>query len=178
MATLVLTAIGEDRPGLVTALSDLVTAHDGNWERSEMAQMAGKFAGIVLVTVPDDRVDALMGALRSLDERGLLEVRAERAAGRASSVGERVLLHLVGSDRTGIVRDISAALASLEVSIDELATATREAPMAGGDLFEARAVLRLPEGVEVSGVRRVLEAVADELMVDLEVQPVDGDPQR
>lgn len=173
MATLVLTAIGDDRPGLVTALSDLVTAHGGNWERSEMAQMAGKFAGIVVVTLPDERVADLVAALPTLDERGLLEVRAEQASGQGVLSGETVELHLVGSDRPGIVREISAALAEIGVSIDELTTATREAPMAGGDLFEARAVLRLPPEVELAGVRAALEAVADELMVDLDVEPAD-----
>ena len=49
MATLVLTVIGDDRAGLVNALADVVTAHGGNWERSQLAELAGKFAGIVLV---------------------------------------------------------------------------------------------------------------------------------
>ena len=58
MATLVLTLIGDDRAGLVNAVAEVVARHGGNWERSQMAELAGKFAGIVLVTVPDDSVDA------------------------------------------------------------------------------------------------------------------------
>ena len=45
MATLVLTVIGDDRAGLVNALAEAVTAHGGNWERSQLAELAGKFAG-------------------------------------------------------------------------------------------------------------------------------------
>lgn len=171
MASLVLTVIGDDRPGLVGALSDAVSSHGGNWEHSQMAQMAGKFAGIVLVTVADDRVDELVDALGGLGAGGLLEVRAERAAGApgASSATGGVRLHLVGSDRPGIVREISTALADQGVTIEELATSTSEAPMAGGVLFEARAVLGLPAGSELDDVRRALEAVADELMVELDL---------
>ena len=65
MATLVLTLIGDDRAGLVNAVAEVVARHGGNWERSQMAELAGKFAGIVLVTVPDDSVDALVSAVAS-----------------------------------------------------------------------------------------------------------------
>ena len=57
MATLVLTVIGDDQSGLVDVLSGVVSDHAGNWEKSHMARLAGKFAGIVMVTVPDQNVD-------------------------------------------------------------------------------------------------------------------------
>ena len=165
-----LTAIGEDRPGLVTAMSDLVAEHGGNWEDSRMAELAGKFAGIVLVTVPDEQADALVAALSTLRDRGLLDVHAEPGS-EHQPAGASAVLQLVGSDRPGIVRDISAVLASAGVSIDELSTSTQEAPMAGGTLFEARAVLSLPEGLALEQVQAALETVADELMVDLDLTP-------
>jgi glycine cleavage system regulatory protein len=173
MASLVLTAIGDDRPGLVTALSDLVTEHGGNWERSQMAELAGKFAGIVLVTVPDERVDDLVASLDRLRADGLLDVRAERATPGTHPSTTRFQLDLVGSDRPGIVREISRALAACGASIDELSTATRDAPMAGGVLFEAHAVVHLSPDVDPGQVQAALEAVANELMVDLRLSGPD-----
>ena len=70
MATLVLTVIGDDRAGLVDALAGPIAAHDGNWDRSHMARLAGKFAGIVVVSVPDERTDALTAELRTLAATG------------------------------------------------------------------------------------------------------------
>ena len=78
MATLVLTVIGDDRSGLVSALSGVVTDNGGSWERSHMARLAGKFAGIVVVAVPDDRVQGFLDDLAPLQSQGLLEIRAER----------------------------------------------------------------------------------------------------
>ena len=69
MATLVLTVIGDDRSGLVSALSGVIADHGGSWERSQMARLAGKFAGIVLVAVPDDRAEALIAELGPLGRR-------------------------------------------------------------------------------------------------------------
>ena len=169
MATLVLTVIGDDRSGLVSALSGVIADHGGSWERSQMARLAGKFAGIVVVRVPDDRADALTGELGPLATEGLLDVTVERGADEdPASIGvTRLRLELVGADRPGIVRDISRALAARAVSIEELHTATREAPMVGGMLFEASATLLAPPTVPIADLQAVLEELANELMVDL-----------
>jgi glycine cleavage system regulatory protein len=168
MATLVLTVIGDDRSGLVSALSGVIAANGGSWERSQMARLAGKFAGIVLVAVPDDRADGLIRDLQPLRADGLLDITAERSHVTDDTEGAtRLSLELVGADRSGIVHDISRALATRGVSIEELQTATREAPMSGGLLFEARATLLAPASVAISDLREVLEQLANELMVDI-----------
>ncbi len=168
MTSLVLTLVGDDRAGLVNAIASAVTQHGGNWERSEMAELAGKFAGIVLVTIPDDRVDEFTAALEPL--HGLLDVTVQRAAGDVDAPDlQRLTLDLLGTDRPGIVSDITAVLAAHDVNIESLATATREAPMAGGLLFEATAELELPVGADVEALRVALEQLANELMVDIDL---------
>ena len=67
MSTLVLTAIGDDRPGLVDALSGAITAHGGSWEESRMARLGGKFAGIVAVELPEHQVAGLRAALAEIE---------------------------------------------------------------------------------------------------------------
>lgn len=166
MASYVLTAIGDDRAGLVNALAEVVAEHGGNWERSQMAELAGKFAGIVLVTVPDSSTDAFVAALDRLD--GVLEVQAQ-LGGADVTTPRRCSLQLLGSDRPGIVREISAVLARLGVSIDQLTTSTREAPMAGGMLFEAEAVLEIPADADTTDLAAALETLAGELMVDIDL---------
>ena len=169
MATLVLTVIGDDRSGLVSALSGVIADHGGSWERSQMARLAGQFAGIVVVAVPDPRAEALIQALGPLEAQGLLEITVERGTedARPPVDATRLTLALVGADRPGIVHDISRVLAAQQVSIEELHTATREAPMVGGMLFEATATLVAPPGVPIADLQAVLEELANELMVDL-----------
>ena len=60
MATCILTVVGDDRPGVVSAISAPISAHAASWERSQLSRLAGKFAGIVLVAVADERLDALV----------------------------------------------------------------------------------------------------------------------
>lgn len=171
MTPLVLTLIGDDRAGLVNAVADVVASHGGNWERSQMAELAGKFAGVVLVTVADARVDELTAALEPL--HGLLDVTVQRA-GEAPShdATRRLRLDLLGQDRAGIVSEISAVLAELQVNIDALVTDTREAPMAGERLFEAHVDLEVPHDADLDRLRSALEGLAHELMVDVSLDPL------
>ncbi|MCP5028643.1 MAG: amino acid-binding ACT protein [Actinomycetia bacterium] len=168
MATLVLTVIGDDQSGLVEALSGVIAAHGGNWDKSHMAHLGGKFAGIVLVEVPDGRQTTLAEALAPLAVKGLLDVTATEAEPGAEVATSRTLtLELVGQDRVGIVHEISAALASHQVSISELQTRTTNAPMGGGMLFQATALLEVPGRLDTTSLVAALEELANELMVDV-----------
>lgn len=166
MATFILTVIGDDRPGLVSALSAPISAHDASWTRSQMSRLAGKFAGIVLVRVADDRFDALAADLAALEAQGL-QVTLERTDQPAERASLRLHLELLGADHPGIVAEVSAALAERDVSIEELTTDVRDAPMAGGTLFEAQAVLTAPPATSTEALRAMLEGLADELMVEI-----------
>jgi glycine cleavage system regulatory protein len=166
MAAFTLTCVGDDRPGLVAALSAPISAHGGSWERSQMARLAGKFAGVLLLEVADDEADALVADLAALRELGL-HVALERTEEPARHPSVQLGLELVGADHPGIVAEISRALAARRIGIEELMTDVREAPMAGGMLFHAHAVLEAPPGTSVHGLRSTLEALADELMVEI-----------
>lgn len=166
MATYVITVIGDDRVGLVQSLADGVARAGGNWERSSMAELAGKFAGIVMVTVPDERAEELADNLRHLD--GMLDVRIQKAGGDAPAAEGSVTirLELVGNDRPGIVNEIASALRAHGITIAHLESQVTDAPMYGGQLFECNAVLRGPESA-MPEARADLERIATELMVDL-----------
>jgi glycine cleavage system regulatory protein len=169
MNSFVLTVLGDDRPGLVDSLAGVISANGGNWERSQMARLGGKFAGIVQVSSPADASDALQAALHELSDEGLLHVRIDPAGAEPRSTGARFVLSMVGTDRPGLVHSVATALAAVGASIEELDTATSDAPMSGGSLFEATAAVVLPEGVQIETVRQELEALADRLMVDIDL---------
>lgn len=163
--SIVLTLIGADRPGLVEALAREVTSHGGNWEESRMARLAGKFAGILRVSVPAERAAALSTALGALESAGL---RTLVEASSADETPARALWHLevVGNDREGIVRDVSAVLAARGVNVEELRTSCEPAPLGGGTLFRAIALLSAPPSASLDDLRERLEALGDDLIVE------------
>lgn len=169
MRSLVLTFLGRDRPGLVGALAALVTEHGGNWEESRMASLAGEFAGILRVTVADESAAGLERALGELTEH--LQVVVKSGSDAAVATGELIRLELTGHDRPGIVREISRALASRGVNVEELDSEVTSAPMSGEPLFRAQALLRVPEDLSSRDLRAGLESIAEDLMVDIDLRP-------
>ncbi|MDX1659358.1 MAG: ACT domain-containing protein [Nitriliruptorales bacterium] len=168
MESFVLSIIGRDRAGLVEALAEVVANHGGNWERSHMTELAGMFAGMVLVRVPKDRAEPFREALEPLRDRGLMEVTLRPADSEEDGAdGTTVRFEVVGADRPGIVREVSHRLASRGVSIIDLETWTESAAMAGSALFHAVAVARLPDGVSRDDLVGALEDLSADLMVDI-----------
>src|SRR5687768_16438432 len=70
-AQLVMTLIGEDRPGLVEQLASLVVTHGGNWLESRMSHLGGHFAGILRISIPANEQTGLVTALENLGAHGL-----------------------------------------------------------------------------------------------------------
>lgn len=167
--SLVVTLIGADRPGLVNALAARASAAGANWLESSMAHLAGHFAGIVRLEVAQADVGKLEAGLRELESEGL-RLTVERGETAPAAATRVTRLELVGHDRLGIVREISAALARKGASISRLETACENASFSGEPLFRATVEVQLPASVEPASLQAELEALANELMVDLKLE--------
>lgn len=170
MRTLVLTVVGADRAGLVAAVADVVDAHGGNWENSELAELAGAFAGIIEVSVVTDRVDELSAALTALEGLLTVTVHASDASMADAAQARQFAFRVLGNDHPGIVKEISSTLSAHGLSIERLSSETRDAAMSGGRLFEAMIVARVPASVDVAAVQSALEELAAEIQVDVTLE--------
>jgi len=170
MTTLVLTVVGDDRQGLVAAVADVVTAHGGNWENSQLAELAGAFAGIIEVSVAAGRVDELRTALAELD--GLLTIATHTgdASTTDAAAPRSFAFRVLGNDHPGIVREVSSTLSAHGLSIERMTTETRDAAMSGGRLFEATIAAKVPASVGIDEVRAALEQLAAEIQVDVSLE--------
>src|SRR5579872_2957926 len=149
MARSVLSVVGSDRPGLTKALAAAVLEAGGNWLESHLSQLGGLYVGSVLVEVEADAVDALRAAVRTVDAQGL-EVRIAPAIEAAGADGETLHFGLVGQDRPGIVKQVTAILSDLEANIETFETWVSAEPHSGAPLFHMEAHLRLPAALAAS----------------------------
>jgi glycine cleavage system regulatory protein len=165
---LVLTAIGEDKPGLVESLAQVIADNSGNWLESSMSQLAGKFAGILRVSVSDNDADQLIGALDSISDQ--LKLVIERVdTDKLAESQQTIELNLVGNDRAGIIREISQVLANLSINVEQLTTECSPAPMSSDVLFKAKAILKVPANLEQDVLQQEIEQLADDLIVEIQL---------
>ena len=164
---LVMTVIGKDRTGLVESVARVIADHGGNWLESRMCRLGGEFAGILRVHVPGEQQAALERALANLKDLTI----TVRPGVPAKPVAQSQLasLDLVGHDRPGIVKEVTGALASQHVNVEELASECVSAPMSGEPLFQARAKLLLPAGLTVGALRQSLEKALSGLTVEVKL---------
>ena len=167
MTAIVLTVIGQDQPGLVSVIAQKISAGCGNWQDLRMASLAGKFAGLLLVSVPQAKAQALVASLRTLEQQGLQLVIEQGSAEASAPTGHTLSLALTGLDRPGIVRDISGALARRKVSIEEMQTVFFSAAFSGENMFEMNATLRAPNDMSDDALRLALDELARSLMLDI-----------
>lgn len=175
MIELVLTIIGRDRAGIIASLADVVRFHEGNWKRSELAEIAGTFAGVVVVEVGDDHVDELLTNLLVLRDQGL-HVTAQQVEEPVDVPdADDVRLRLTGDDRPGIVHEISRAISDAGISISRLATVTDLPGEGDGKRFEITAQLAVPVGTDLdAALDSIMEAAASS-GIAIDVEDMTGD---
>ena len=161
-----MTIISPDRTGLVESVARVVAEHGGNWLESRMCRLGGEFAGILRIEIPAEKKSVLLAALQKLQANGLqIVVRDDAPVSTAN--GKQTKLEIVGSDRPGIVREITAALARAGVNVEEFSSEVVSAPMSGETLFKATARLQLPERCNLAALKMDLEKIAADLLVDV-----------
>ena len=167
LVSLVVTLVGPDRPGLVSAISDKAVEFDANWADSVMSNFAGQFAGIVQLQVRPEKCDELITALRTLESPQMRISVAKGGAASSAIKTRRLKLDLVGHDRPGIIHSISSQLAKRQISIEKLETHIVSGAMSGEQMFQMKALLLVPVTLDESELRDGLEGLANELMVDI-----------
>lgn len=169
---LVMTLIGPDRTGLVESVARVVAGHGGNWLESRMCRLGGEFAGILRIEIPAEKKSPLLAALQKIP--GLNVVVQPDPKPASAAPGRQTRLEIVGSDRPGIVREITSALARASVNVEEFSSEVVSAPMSGETLFKATAHLQLPERCDLATLKAELEKIAADLLVDVSFEELPG----
>jgi len=167
----IMTAFGQDRPGIVADVTRLLFEHGCNLEETTMTQLADEFTLILLFTCQDVQVGELLERdCRRLErEKGisafLRPLPQRQAAPRRQPAAS--ILHVEGMDQAGIVYKVSQFLADRGVNIVDLTSTVTAAPGSGTPFYVMDLHLQFPPGVGPEQLQDGLTAVADELNVDI-----------
>ncbi len=168
----VITAVGQDQPGIIAALAKAVYDLGGNLDDATMTRLHGAFSTMVAARLPEGRTEEdARTALAPVAERLGLTVAVQTVPDTSEETPPDTLLTVYGADRPGIVYQVTSRLAARGVNITDMdtrLTGTREAPVyvmlleasAGDlDLTEDLAALRSELGVNVSAQPMDAEAL-------------------
>jgi|TARA_B100000809_G_scaffold253235_1_gene289009 glycine cleavage system transcriptional repressor len=166
LTNLIITAIGSDRPGIVSELSGIISTHGGNVEESRMSRLGSDFAIIMLVSVSTDWEESLEVALQSIND---LTISTKPTKIRELGDNKKYKINLNGADNEGIVKVLSKYLAENSINILEMETHISQAPISGTPLFNLNASVSIPNDVEEKGIQSDLSQISQKLGVEIEL---------
>ena len=164
----VITFAGADRTGLVETLADLVKAHDGDWQQSELTRLGGAFAGVILVSVSSEGFEALDQAVQTGGNTNL-SIHLTRATAEPA-IEPNLRLTLTGPDRPGIVYEITHELAELQINILHFSSHVQSGAWSGEALFFADLETRTPANLDLDELRYRLDAVEEKMTLEIDIE--------
>ena len=167
----IVTFIGDDRPGLVEAVSSVIEQNGGNWLESRLSRLGGKFAGLVLVLQPPAGAAQLESDLNALRDHGLNIRLTATGPGAITKLPRQITLTVIGPDRLGIVREVSRALAGHAVNVIDMDSKVCSAPMSAEKLFEARIDAEIPGDTNLDELSETLDEIANQMTLDIDIEP-------
>jgi glycine cleavage system transcriptional repressor len=159
---MVLTAVGQDRPGLVQRIAALIHTQGGNLEDSRMAILGGEFALILLFSGAVDVVEAISAKHEALgSELGL--TMSLRATVSQRPKGEHLpyRLKVVGEDRPGIVVQVTEVLSRMQINVAALDSNVSHAAHSGTPMFQLQARLEVPSRTAFASLRSELTRLCE-----------------
>lgn len=174
MQFFILSFIGDDRPGFVHEITDVVNRHDGNWLESRMIKLGGKFAGLARISANKTQGSAIEEDLTSLAQ-GRFSLIMKEAEPHTELNKKQYSIHILGNDRPGIINETTRALAEHDINLIEVSTTVSPAPMSGAPMFSCDAVIEVNPSQSMSGVDEQLTDIANALAIDILLEELQTD---
>ncbi|HNX68746.1 MAG TPA: ACT domain-containing protein [Candidatus Omnitrophota bacterium] len=179
MKKILLTVSGQDKPGIIAKVSGVLFARGCNLEDVSMTLLEGQFAMMMTACLPSrvpveavrQAVDLLENSPWSMDCH-ITELKGKTPRGRKQAKG--AFLYMVsafGKDRTGIVYEISRALAGLRINITDL-----DSRILGKGVKTTYAMLlevELPGKAALVKLQKTLSRVAAKLKIEIQLKPLE-----
>ena len=166
MNNLIISAVGSDRPGIVSEISGIITSHGGNVEESHMTRLGADFTIIMLVQVDSKWEESLVVALQAIQELSFI---TKSTQSHTVITGENCQIYLNGADNEGIVNVLSNYLAKKSMNILDMETYISNAPVAGTPLFNLIAITTIPDNTNLTKIQSDLILIAKKLGVEITV---------
>lgn len=171
--SLIVSFVGDDRPGIVRVIADVVAKHGGSWQESRMSGLGGYFSGTARILINPDCLEALDQDLQSL--AGLTCIIRPLRAPSPVKATQKMKLDIVGPDRPGILQDVTSQLVGYGINVLEMETEVSPASMSGELNFIADALVAVPSEVDIESLDKQLDAVAKNLGLDILFEEVSVD---
>ena len=170
---LVISALGDDRPGLIDGLSGRILESGCNVEDSRMTVLGGQFAVLMLVSGNWNDIGKLEAQLPALqDDLGmtLTSRHTERPVVTQNMLPYGV--EVVAMDHPGIVHNLARFFSARSINVQDLVTTSYSAAHTGTPMFSVHMTVGVPADTHIATLREEFMDFCDQLNLDAVIEPV------
>lgn len=165
---LVISALGEDKPGIVKSVSKYILDCGGNIAESHMSVLGGEFALMTLVTGEQAVLDKIESGLSSLAESmGLTVITKHTQPLAIKRQGVPYKVEIIAMDHPGIVHDVTDYLVQQGINVQELETDSYAAPHTGTPMFALNLEIAIPAEISIADFRRSFNEFCEAINLDV-----------
>lgn len=172
---LVISALGEDRPGIVNDLSKAILEHGCNIEDSRMTVLGGEFAAILLVQGKWNTLAKIENALPEIERQLGMIIISKRTGER--TVGADLLpygVDVISMDHPDIVNNLAGFFSERGINIEDMTTSTYAAAHTGTPMFAVHMTVGIPADLHIARLREEFMDYCDGLNLDAVLEPLKG----
>jgi glycine cleavage system transcriptional repressor len=170
---LVISAIGDDRPGTINRLARAILDHNCNIEDSRMSVLGGSFAQILLVSGKWNNLAKLESTLANLQDQLQLAITTRHTELReAQARMMSYTVDVVALNQPGIVSKLSSFFSSRGINIQDMVSNAYKAAHTASPMFSVRMTIDVPAHVQISQLREDFLDLCDEENLDGIMEPL------
>lgn len=169
----IISILGQDRPGIIAAVTRILFEQDCNIENVSQTILQNEFSGIFIIGVPQTLADKdlhrrLNDGLAPMGLHVYEKPLSQSEAPEIAVESEPFVITTKGPDRKGLVAGITAVMAAYKVNVTNL-----QAVFKGGDDPNANIMIYevdIPNDANQQALRRDLRETALALSLDISIQ--------
>ncbi|MBT8068461.1 MAG: glycine cleavage system protein R [Gammaproteobacteria bacterium] len=170
---IVISAVGNDRTGVVQDLTKVILACGGNIEESRMTTLGSEFAMLMLVSGNWHTLNRLEQGLDKLCEDGRLAISIRKTDAKPAEQDRMpYAIDVVALDQQGIVYNLADFFSSRDIEIADVATRSYAAAHTGAPMFAVQMAVNVPASLHIAQLREEFLEFCDRLNLDAIIEPV------
>ena len=162
---IIISALGLDRPGIVSEISSIINKSKANITESRMIKLGGDFTMMILASTSHENATLLIKNLDKINDITVHTHETELISIDAQEINEANIV-LSGIDNEGLVSSLTEKLAEHDINIIEMNTGVMNAPMSGSTLFLLNALISHKKNT-LDILKKELTELSEELDVDI-----------
>ena len=169
---LVITALGDDRPGIVDEMSKVLFKRNLNIEDSRMSVLGGEFAVLLLVSGSQQSIDDFVADTASLEQALNMKILVKITSSESSQQAMvPYTVEVVAIDHPGIVHKLASFFSGRQINIVDLHTERYAAAHTATPMFAVNMTIGIPADIAIKTLRDEFIDICDDLNLDASMTP-------